>query len=56
MSIARAIAGRVAAAVPTLFGLSLLAFGLVRLVPGDTATALLGLSYDETTAAALRTR
>jgi len=47
---------RMASAVPTLFGLSLLAFGLVRLVPGDTATALLGLEYDEPTAAALRSR
>jgi peptide/nickel transport system permease protein len=37
-----------------LVGLSLLAFGLVRLVEGDTVTALLGMNYTEQRAEALR--
>ncbi len=37
-----------------LAGLSVLAFALVRLVPGDTVTAMLGTHYDQTDAAALR--
>ncbi|WP_373048364.1 ABC transporter permease [Vulgatibacter sp.] len=39
-----------------LLGLALLAFALVRLVPGDTVTAFLGARYDEADAAALRNR
>ncbi len=37
-----------------LFGLSLLAFSLVRLVPGDTVTAMLGMNYEPEAAARLR--
>lgn len=39
----RYVAGRIASLVPILFGTSLVAFFLVRLVPGDPAIALLGL-------------
>lgn len=37
-----------------LFGISLIAFMLVRLVPGDTVTVLLGAQYNEEQAHALR--
>ena len=37
-----------------LFGLSLLAFFLVRAVPGDTATAMLGTNYNQADAEKLR--
>jgi len=43
----RFVAQRLAVSLIVLFGLSLLAFGLVRLVPGDTADALLGLRQDK---------
>src|SRR5438105_1691054 len=38
----RYIAGRLLQIVPVLFGVSLIVFGLVRLIPGDPATAVLG--------------
>jgi len=45
---------RLAAFLPMLFGVSLVAFALVRLVPGDTVTAMLGPRYNEKEAQALR--
>lgn len=36
------IAKRLLAAIPVLFGLSIIVFGIMALIPGDTATALLG--------------
>ncbi len=39
-----------------LIGLSVVVFSLVRLVPGDTVTAMLGVNYSEADAAALRQR
>lgn len=50
------LARRVGAVVWVVFGLSLLAFGLVRLVPGDTVTVMLGPRYSEDAAASLRER
>lgn len=50
------LAGRLGGALVVLFGLSILAFGLVRLVPGDTATALLGPRHTPEDAEALRER
>jgi peptide/nickel transport system permease protein len=45
---------RLLVAVPVLFGISLLAFALVRLVPGDTVTVMLGMQYTEERAVAMR--
>lgn len=45
---------RVLVAVPILFGISLVAFFLIRLIPGDTVTVLLGIHYDEERAENLR--
>lgn len=45
---------RLITSIPVLLGLSLLAFFLVRLIPGDTASAILGLRYTEEAAEALR--
>ncbi|MCD7059815.1 ABC transporter permease [Pelagibacterium xiamenense] len=36
------IAKRLLAAIPVLFGLSIIVFGIMALIPGDTATAILG--------------
>ncbi len=47
---------RLGGAILVLLGLSVLMFVLVRLAPGDTATALLGLRYTEEEAAAVRER
>ncbi len=47
---------RLAVSLLVLLALSLLAFFLVRLVPGDTVTALLGTQYNVEDAAALRER
>ena len=38
----RYIAGRVVLMIPILLGVSIVAFGLIRLVPGDPVTAMLG--------------
>jgi peptide/nickel transport system permease protein len=38
----RYIAGRVALMIPILFGVSVIAFALIRFVPGDPVTAILG--------------
>ncbi len=50
----RAIAGRVAALVPILLGLSVLSFTLLALVPGDPVTAMLGLEASPEAIATLR--
>jgi len=47
---------RIAAGLPVLFGISLLAFFLVRVVPGDTVTVMLGNQYNEAMAEALRAK
>ena len=47
---------RLLAAIPVLLGVSLVAFALVRLVPGDPITVLLGPGYNEQQAAVLRQR
>ncbi|WP_102345104.1 ABC transporter permease [Bacillus sp. Marseille-P3661] len=45
---------RILVSIPVLFGISILAFFLVRVVPGDTVTAMLGSNYNEEQAAILR--
>src|SRR4051812_10459557 len=50
------IAKRLLAAVPVLLGVSVVAFVLVRLVPGDPVTAMLGAQYNEAQARVLRER
>lgn len=45
---------RLLVAIPVLFGITLVSFFSVRLVPGDTVTALLGANYSEAQATALR--
>jgi peptide/nickel transport system permease protein len=47
---------RVIVSVPVLFGISIIAFLLVRLVPGDTVTAMLGAQYNEEQAQILRAK
>jgi len=47
---------RLATSLLVLLALSVLAFMLVRLVPGDTVVAMMGMQYDPTTAAQLRER
>lgn len=42
--------------IPILFGISLISFFLVRLIPGDTVTIMLGPLYSEEQAAILRAR
>ena len=51
---ARYVAWRLLFAVPLLFGLSVLAFGYVRVIPGDPVTAMLGVNSDPTLVAQLR--
>ncbi len=45
--LARYLLKRLALSIPVLFGISILAFLLVRLVPGDTVTVMLGAQYNE---------
>lgn len=45
---------RLLVAIPILIGISLLTFFMIRLVPGDTVTAMLGTNYDPAQAAKLR--
>jgi peptide/nickel transport system permease protein len=52
----RALSARLLALVPILFGISVIAFGLVALVPGDPVTALLGLEADPQAIATLRAK
>jgi peptide/nickel transport system permease protein len=51
---ARYIVMRIASLVPILFGISVVAFLLIRLIPGDPAIALLGLEADQTSITNLR--
>jgi peptide/nickel transport system permease protein len=53
---ARYLATRLISLVPILFGTSVVAFLLIRLVPGDPAVALLGMEADPRSLAALRTQ
>ncbi len=48
------IAKRLAVALPVLLGISMLAFALIHLVPGDPVTAMLGIQYNEEQAIELR--
>lgn len=50
------LARRLLALAWVVLGLSLVAFGLVRLVPGDTVTVLLGTRYSDDAARTLRER
>ncbi len=52
----RALAERLAALVPVLFGLSALTYGLLALVPGDPIVTLLGLEATPEAIATLRAR
>ncbi len=45
---------RLLIALPVLAGISVISFFIVRLVPGDTVTAMLGAHYSEAEATALR--
>ncbi|OPL08187.1 MAG: glutathione ABC transporter permease [delta proteobacterium ML8_F1] len=47
---------RILVALPVIFGISVIAFFLIRLVPGDTITALLGANYNEQQALILRAK
>jgi peptide/nickel transport system permease protein len=51
---ARYLAARLISLVPILVGTSMVAFLLIRLVPGDPAVALLGMEADARSLAALR--
>jgi peptide/nickel transport system permease protein len=51
----RRLASRLLAMVPLLLGVSVITFALVRLVPGDTVTAILGPRHGPEEAARLRT-
>ena len=52
----RAIAGRMIALLPILFGLSVLSFTLLAMVPGDPVTAMLGLEASPEAIATLRAK
>ncbi|UFN49817.1 ABC transporter permease [Roseomonas sp. OT10] len=51
-----AVARRLLALLPVLFGLCLLSFTLLALVPGDPVTAMLGLEADPAAVATLRAK
>jgi peptide/nickel transport system permease protein len=50
----RLLASRLLSLLPILLGTSVVAFCLIRLIPGDPVTALLGLEADAATIAAMR--
>ncbi len=50
----RYLATRLASLIPILFGTSVIAFILIRLVPGDPAIAILGMEADASAIATLR--
>jgi peptide/nickel transport system permease protein len=52
----RTILGRIVALIPVLFGLCVLSFALLSMVPGDPVTAMLGLEADPAAIAALRAK
>jgi peptide/nickel transport system permease protein len=45
---------RIIQSIPVLFGITLVSFFLIHLIPGDPVAAILGNHYNEKTAAALR--
>lgn len=45
---------RILVAIPVLIGISIIAFFIIRLVPGDTVTAMLGVNYNQEQAEELR--
>jgi peptide/nickel transport system permease protein len=47
---------RIGISILLLLGISIISFFLVRLIPGDTVTVMLGMRYDEQRAAQLRQR
>jgi peptide/nickel transport system permease protein len=47
---------RIGISLLLLLGVSIVAFSMVRLIPGDTVTVMLGMHHDEQRAAALRER
>lgn len=53
---ARFIVSRLLSLIPILFGVSVVTFLLIRLVPGDPVVAMLGLEADQTAIAAMRLR
>ncbi|WP_372923060.1 nickel ABC transporter permease [Roseovarius sp.] len=53
---ARQILGRMISLIPILFGVSIVVFLLVRLIPGDPVVALLGMEATPEAIAVLRTR
>jgi len=52
----RLVAGRLLSLLPVLFGMCVLSFGLLALVPGDPVSAMLGLEADPASIAILRAR
>jgi peptide/nickel transport system permease protein len=52
----RMVASRLLALVPVLFGLCVLSFALLALVPGDPVTAMLGMEANPQAVATLRAR
>ena len=52
--LAKYLLKRIALSIPVLFGISVLVFLLVRLVPGDTVTVMLGAQYNEEQAQMMR--
>src|SRR5918997_2434803 len=54
MSRGRYVARRLVQMVPTLFGITLIVFALLQLIPGDPATAMLGIQAPAESVVALR--
>jgi peptide/nickel transport system permease protein len=52
----RLVGARLLSLLPVLFGLCVLSFALLALVPGDPVTAMLGMEADPTTVATLRAK
>ncbi len=55
-NLARHLVGRLVSLIPILFGVSVVVFLLVRLIPGDPVVALLGMEATPEAVAALRAR
>ena len=53
---ARFIVSRLLSLIPILFGVSVVTFLLIRLVPGDPVVAMLGLEADQAAISAMRLR
>lgn len=54
MSVLSFVGRRIVQAIPVLFGITLVSFFLIHLIPGDPVAAILGNHYNARTAAALR--